>query len=491
MKLPKLLPFAFTVLVASLVSGALGNAHATHGAQNPSPLFQRILVQHMLLLGRGFLDLRYEHLAFEPGTNAIVLSGLRLFPPVDLAQDQECEIKIDQMVFDGTFGLNEISVGWEASGVQVPNSCFGPEARDVLTRAGYENTLFETTSMDVSYFLPDSSARLAVRTAVRDALVLSLGADFDFLWLAHPLVGAFDDTYLFGEVSQAEFTVEDLGLVRRIEPILLERAGLGKQDILLVLQTAVLQMLKIDESQPLTDAEQAFVEELSAGVSALWEHRQPLVVTVNPVDLVYSDDFFLASEGDRLSFLRPRVSNLPTALRSIIPPAEVAAALTDAASLDDTSRMKIGTALLTGDGAPRSIEAGARILLPFARDWSGEAAAILANAYRLAERYEDAYRMALIAMASGEWSGAAVADELELRMPPFEVLALQDEVSTDWPGTAGFENAVNAAVAEGDVRAIAGHARAVAAGRDVPRSFGTAYMLATLPPRRATKVLPG
>lgn len=108
------------------------------------------------------------------------------------------------------------------------------------------------------------------------------------------------------------------------------------------------------------------------------------------------------------------------------------------------------------------------------------AAETLAKAYQAVGQNEDAYRMALVATASGERGGAAVADELELRMPLVEIIDLQDEVSGDWPGTAGFETAINAAVADGDFRAIAGHARAAAAGRDVPRSFGTAYMLATL-----------
>ena len=480
MKLPKSLLFALAVLVTSLGSGSLGNAHVTDGAENPPPLLQRFLVQHLLLLGRGFLDLTYDHFAIEPGTNAMVLSGLKLFPPVDLEPDQECEISIDQIVLDATFDLNLISIGWEAAGARVPNTCFGPEARDALTKAGYENILFDTVSLDVAYLLTDSSARIAVRTAVRDAAVLSLDAEFDYFWFTQPVIEALDDPYLIGDVSRAEFTVEDLGLVKRIEPIIMERTGFGRQDILQFLRTAVLQILKTDESQPLTEAEQAFVEELLAGVSAFLEHRQPLVVTVNPVDVVFSDDIFLYSEGDHVEFLRPRVSNFPSALRSIVPPADVAAALADATSLDDPSRMKIGTALLTGDGVPRSIEAGTRILLPVANSWSGEAAVILAKAYRSVEQNEDAYRMALIAMASGERSGVAIADELELLMPLAEIMAIQDGVSGDWLGTAGFEKAVNAAVADGDVRVIAGHARAVAAGHDMPRSFGTAYMLATL-----------
>lgn len=479
MKLPKPLAFALAAFVASLGPGASATAHATHGAQHP-PQVQRLLVQQMLLLGRGFLDYRLERLAIEPGTNALVLSGLRLFPTVGQEGIRKCEISIDRLVIDGTFGLNVISIGSEATDARVPSACFGPEAGDILASAGYESVVFDTASMDVTYSLPESSARLAVRIAVRDAALLGLDAEFERLWLRQPLFGEFDAARLSGEVGQAELTVEDLGLARRVETIVQERAGLGGPNIPQLLQAAFLQMLGMDGSRPLTEAERAFAEQLSAGVSALWDGQEPLAVTVNPVDDVSFDDMFRFSVGDRLEVLRPSVSNLPSALRSIVPPADLAAALDGAAGLDDASRTRIGTALLTGDGAPRSIEAGARILLPVARNGSGEAAVTLARAYRSVGRNEEAYRMALMAMASGEPGSVAVTDELEPHMALAEIMAIQDEVGGDWPGTAAFEAAVDAAVADGDVRAVAGHAHAAAAGRDVPRSFGTAYMLATL-----------
>ena len=153
MKLPKSLPFALAVLASSLGPCTLANAHDAHGARNAPPLIQRLLVQQMLLLGRGFLDLRYEHLAIEPGTSALVLSDLKLYPPVDLEPDLECEIPIDQMVVKGDFGLDAISIGWEATGARIPNSCFGPEARGVLTDAGYENIPFDTALDGIRVFI--------------------------------------------------------------------------------------------------------------------------------------------------------------------------------------------------------------------------------------------------------------------------------------------------------------------------------------------------
>ena len=171
MNLPKSIPLTVAILLASLCSGTSVNAQVAQGAQNQLPQIQRFLVQHMLLLGRSFLDFTYEYATIEPGTNTLVLSGLKFYPPIDLEQDLECEISVDQITVDGTYGLNEISIGWEMIGTRVPNSCFGPEARDALTGAGYENILFDIASIDVGYSLPDSSAGIVLRLTVRDAVV--------------------------------------------------------------------------------------------------------------------------------------------------------------------------------------------------------------------------------------------------------------------------------------------------------------------------------
>ena len=67
--------------------------------------------------------------------------------------------------------------------------------------------------------------------------------------------------------------------MRRIEPIILEQAGFGDPDIPRLMHSAVLRLLEIDETQTLTEEEQAFAEELSAGITAFWEDRRLLVVT--------------------------------------------------------------------------------------------------------------------------------------------------------------------------------------------------------------------
>jgi TPR repeat protein len=158
----------------------------------------------------------------------------------------------------------------------------------------------------------------------------------------------------------------------------------------------------------------------------------------------------------------------------------MAAALADGASPDDDARMRIGSALLTGVGAPRSIEDGAKLMVPLARTWNGKAAAMLADAFESVGRDEEAYEMALIALASGELSALGTADALEARMPLDKVLAMQDSSGDNWPGGAQFEETFKAAITAGDVSQIRKLANATSVGRGLPRSYKAAYMLATL-----------
>ena len=101
------------------------------------------------------------------------------------------------------------------------------------------------------------------------------------------------------------------------------------------------------------------------------------------------------------------------------------AALAEGAQPDDAARLKIGRALVTGIGAPRSIPAGLDLLEPLARAWNGEAAALSADALAAFDQHEDAYEAALIALAAGELSAMGVADRMESLLPVPTIMSLQ------------------------------------------------------------------
>ena len=87
-------------------------------------------------------------------------------------------------------------------------------------------------------------------------------------------------------------------------------------------------------------------------------------------------------------------------------------ALAGDADTSDDQRLAVGTALITGTGAPKSVEKGRALLEPLAQAGNTQAALTLARA--LAESDPAAaYHQALVAAAAGEDGATAVLDGLE------------------------------------------------------------------------------
>ncbi|MCY3876518.1 MAG: hypothetical protein OXF88_19790 [Rhodobacteraceae bacterium] len=478
MKLARSALLATAVLTVATVPSVATNAQATQEAQNLLALIQRVAVQYIMQSVRSFVELTYEQLTVEPGSNALIVSGLKLYPTLAWDQDGKCEISIDRAVTRSTYGFETISTGWELSGVSVSGACIEPETSGLLASFGYEDVNVDSASIEFTYTLPDSAAEFVIQAAVRDAIIVSLGAKFDYFWFKLPKDGN-SDLYPAAQLGYAEIAIENRGLWGRLEPTLVARIG-SVIAIPQMVERFIRQTLTNNGSRTPTEAEQAFVKNLSAGLSGFLKEKKLLVVTAAPEGGTWLDDTVFDSPQNLIAMLRPKVSNVPLAFHSIIPPADMNAALADGANPDDAIRMKIGKALLTGLGAPRSIDDGASLLLPLAESWSGEAAAMLAKAYESVGRDEEAYEMALIALASGDLSALAVADELEQRIPLVKILNMQDDVNNRWPGTTDFRAEFDAAVAVGDVGSIREHAAAASIGRGLPRSYSAAYMLATL-----------
>ncbi len=165
----------------------------------------------------------------------------------------------------------------------------------------------------------------------------------------------------------------------------------------------------------------------------------------------------------------------------MIAPADLEAALAGGDALDPELRLRVGRALVTGIGAPRSIDAGWALLAPLADQWNASAALLAGQASQDAGDPQTAYAMALRAMASGGEPGAiALADELEPALPLIAVLAAQAETTGAWPGAADAQAAADQLIAAGDVAGMRRRAYDAATGRDRPRDYADAYFWASL-----------
>ena len=478
MRLAKSAVLAAAVATGGVMAVQPAQAHGTGDAKDVLALLQRIATQYMVLTARSFVDLTYEQLTIEPGTNNMVISGLKVYPTLDWDKEGKCAISVERVVTGDVFSFETLSTGIEVSGVQVPAACFDPDIGGMMGSFGYNEVVVDQASIEISYNMPDSSAEMVIQAAVKDAMDISISAEFGYLWFNLPIDGR-GDPYPVVQLNSAEVAIENKGLWEKLEPMVGGQFGGDITQVPMVIQMGLGQMLTEGGERTPSAAESAFVENLAAEVGRFLQEKNRLVITAAPEGGVWLDEDAFDSPQNMISALRPSVSGVPAAYRRIIAPADLQAALAGNVA-DDAAALRIGGALVTGIGAPRSIEAGAGLLAPLAAKWNGEAALMLAKAYMATGQDAKAYENALIALAGGQSAALGVADTLEARMALADVLAAQSKAFGSWPDPNGMGAAVEGAANAGDVGAIRKAAADASVGRNMPRSYEVAYLLATV-----------
>jgi hypothetical protein len=319
---------------------------------------------------------------------------------------------------------------------------------------GYDGLTADGMTVGISYDLPTSAADITIQASVKDAADVSIAATFDYFWVRFPLDGGPGDepepVFYLGE---AEIAVENAGLWERLEPMLASQMG-DLNAIPQMAQGMLGEMLSEGGARTPTPEEQAFVQNLSSELTRFLVEKNRIVVSVAPEQSVLLEPDAISSPGEAIAILKPNVSAVPVAYRRIVSPDELSAALGGGGGLDDAAKLRIGEALITGVGAPRSVTDGEALLAPLADAWNGEAAFLLAEAAAGSGDQAKAYNMALRALAAGETRAIAVADSAEAELAPADILAAQRATADAWPGGSDAEAALNAMVAEGDLAGI-------------------------------------
>lgn len=470
---------------ASLLAGgialaspaALAQTRSQSDTQNLLHLIQRIYGHYTVLLVRSFIDLTYDSLTVEPNTNAMVISGLTLYPELDWDDTGACAINVDRVTMGSLTSFETLSSTIEVSGVALPPACLPADAGSMLGALGYADGLIaDTMTIEVAYDLPSSGADVTVQAAVVDAADVSLSARFDYVWMRLPTDGR-DDPVPVAILGEAELALENAGLWERVEPMVAAQMG----DVTAIPGMAQLmlgQMLAGPDGQTPPEA-QAFVENLSGELGRFLTEKNRLVISVAPEGGLFLEEDAFESPAQAIAILKPVVSGTPAAYRSLVGAEDLAAALRGGEGLDTGARLRVGEALLTGIGAPRSVADGVALLAPLAAEWNGEAALMIADA--LADgNPADGYAMALTALAGGQAGAIGLADGLENAMSLADVLAAQESAARAWPGNARSAGEMDALIAAGDIPGLRRMAFAASVGKDMPRSYARAYYLASL-----------
>lgn len=443
----------------------------------------RFSTQYGLIMLRTLVDLTYEHLSVDPRTGDVVLTGLKVYPLVPWDQDGKCEVSFGRITRSDQIGFDVIDSRFEISDMKVSQSCFEPEQGAMLSAFGYEGLTASNLALDITYEFASSAAHLSLQASVEDAATVALTANFDYLWVTLPAFdpsAVSDDPQPVALLSEAEIAIENRGLFERLEPML--QAQLGDLSAAPQMVEAVL-MQGLTEGGTKTPgaAEQKFVKNVAAEIGRFITERNRIVLSSAPEGGVWLKEDLFNSPASTIEALQPQVSAAPLNSRALLSTAQLQAAISgQTAGMDPATALKVGRALLTGIGAPRSVAHGQALLTPLAEQWNAAAALLLADALDQEGDTAAAYRMALRAAAGGESGALAAADRIEQKLPVETVLGIQAEAAAAWPGAAKRTADDQALVDAANIAGMRERAQDAALGRDTPRAYGTAYYWASL-----------
>lgn len=478
------LPLSAAALALVLGSGGLGGSAAARADTALSDgiamrTIIRFLTQYALLTARTVVDLTYDHLAVDPRSGDVVITGLKLYPVLDWDRDGACVVEIDRIAGSADIGFEAIAARREITGVSVAPSCFMPEQAAMMAAFGYEGLTIDNMSVELRYEFASSAAELTVHAAVKDAAVVTLTAAFDYVWIRGVIPGPGNpggDPFPVARLAEAEIVIENRGIYEALEPMLTSQIG-DLQAVPRMITGALMDLLSEGGARSPGAAETEFVNNVASEIGRFIAEKNRIVLSAAPEGGVWLNESLFESPGAAIVALNPVVSAAPLVSRSLIAPDALMAAISGSAeALDEAARLRIGGALLTGLGAPRSVAHGRALLQPLAEHWHAGAALLLAEALIEDGEPAQAYRMALRAGAGG----MTAADRLEEQLGADFVLGAQLEAVQGWPGAAARQAADQVLIEAADIGAMRERAHGAALGRDGPRSYAEAYYWASL-----------
>ncbi len=421
---------------------------------------------------RMVADIRYGALEVDAKRGSIVLRDLQIQGVGDQAR---CQITLGQAQFSGiTFwGAEDMRGRLDATDLKIANNCFGPQAAMIGMVTGGDSIPVARLSMDwhqvsgsgagqldleivspeiariegsvdfdyVAVYIPDALKKLAQQSTPYDAENLGFEepAPEDGTEADTPPV---PEIGVRGTLRAAHLSVEDLGVWRRLGPILPPDAT-NPQVVEAGIVTA-------EPGTPMRAVQEGLAAALKGFIA------QPGIVTaeIRPETPLEFDSRGWTKPEDAIAFFAPVFTNATPRppLRLIADPA----AAGDARSL--------GLALARGEGVPMNHRRAIGLLSPL----KGDAEVSLALAAMIAEADPvAAYSHAMAAANLGAPGAPTVLDRIEAKLPTAALLAAQQ------PATAPLKDEVFASV-----QALRDAALAREQGDGVPRSYALAWRLA-------------
>ncbi|WP_019953827.1 hypothetical protein [Yoonia vestfoldensis] len=422
---------------------------------------------------RTRMELRYDHLSADPMRGTVAMSGIVARPVLPYDQAGQCEIRVDRATlstdviapFQTSATLNLNLIGARAS-----LACFERDIAVALRTAGYRDVPLDQFKVSATYAYTTGETALDTTVAINGFGILDVSASGTIL----PRIGEFGSP---GDpairLSRAVATLKDTGGWAAVSQVL--PPNLRDPLAIRELSTeALTQFVTEGGFRPLGAVERNFIDDLMAEVETFVADPGEITIEADlPAGGVVVEPQMYASLPSLIVAMGLQARSTPLARTRILTLEELAAVerLEDLAPED---RLRIATALLNGDGVPRSTVLVPGLLAPLLDDpeVAGEVALLLSKATE-ARDIATAYDYALIAGERGTPGAVGQLDRLEAQMTSQAVLTAQAVHLEPAPAPVS-------AISSDDPRDLRALALAHHAGQGAARSYARAYYYAVL-----------
>ena len=424
---------------------------------------------------RTRMELQYDHLSADPLRGIVSISGIVARPLLPYDQARQCEITIERATLSSDFASpfqTAAELNLNLIGARASLACVERDIALALRTAGYKDLPMDQFKVRASYAYTTGETALDSTIAINGFGVLDYSASGTIL----PRLSASGypgDPAI--RVSRVVATLKDDGGWAAVSQVLPE--NLRDPVTIRELGTeAVSQFLSEGGLRPLGAVERNFIGDLMGEVEAFVTDPGEITVQADlpPSGIVIEPDMYDAPQT-LIAALGLQARSTPLARSQILSTVDLAALQTPD-DLSDDARIRFATALLEGNGVPRSGALVPDLLLPLLddADTAGPAASLLAKAVQDTD-IPAAYSYALIAAAGGMPNAVAQLDRLEARMTTQAVLAAQDAYLTQTNASAPITRVIG-----DDPRSLRNLSLSYFTGAGDARSYARAYYFALL-----------
>lgn len=432
------------------------------------------LIQTGIMSLRTQFEVVYGNISASALSGSVTVTDITAWPRVDWEVVDACRVDLERLVLR-TVPLDEldlIRIKVQVTGATVSFDCLPPEVRAGAVPLDLGNSIsVPRMTLDMDYRISTSALTTHFHAVAADLAAISLDTDFGYVWVDASQAMVDPEPVLV--LSSARMTLENLGAWEKLSPMIPPEM-LDEAQIPGLVSAFLDGMLGTpapgESPSPEREALAASAQEAVAGFLA--DPRRIVLETgFDPAEPQFLDlkSWDLTPETI-LSDLQPRLALRPQSARDVLPASLITTALETPDQLSDEDRLRVGTALATGIGAPRDLAAAESLLAEAAGDGSGEAALALARAVEARDPGK-AYTLALRAAESGTQGAAGTLDRIEAALPFATVLELQAAL------VEGVEHPVDAL---DQLTSVRSEAAMRMSGNGRSRSYATAALWALI-----------